>query len=428
MGTSQPRTPGVYLEQQVRQPAPQLVTGVPAFLGVLSGDASAVALVPFVGGDGQPVDFPRLARLDYAAWSQLEARLGVAWGVGFLGFAVRGFFENGGERCYVVALKDDSLAALDAGLALLAGVDDFDLVCAPETAGVVAGQERLTAFCDTHPGCFAILDAAGSRTPSPDITLATLAGSVDMMIRTPNAALYGPWIKVRGACAVCSGTGIAGGATCTTCWGTGQGFVPPCGHIAGIYARTDRATGPQKAPANEPLTGVADLQVMVRDADQAALNTKGINCLRAFPGRGIRIWGARTTSQEQAWIYVNVRRLFLTVSRWLELNLAGAAFEPNDIKLWLRIEREVGAFLEELFQQGAFQGETATEAYYVKCDAETNPPAVRDAGQVVAEVGLAPARPNEFIVARLIAGASGVSVTNPLGAEGAPAPPAGGGA
>ena len=265
-------------------------------------------------------------------------------------------------------------------------------------------------FCTRTPGLFAILDAEGAS--AGDLTLArqTLVAGFQGLLWGANAALYAPSIVVRGACPTCGGsgrvTGVTAGVTssitCPTCGGTGAGLVPPSGHVAGVYARTDDQSGIHKAPANETLEGALDLQLVLDDAGQAPLNALGVNCIRALPGRGVRVWGARTLSGDPAWDYVNVRRLFLTVGRWLEASLTGVAFEPNDLRLWARIGRDVGAFLTDLFQQGALQGETAGEAFFVKCDAETNPPASRDLGQVVTEVGIAPARPNEFLIVRLV--------------------------
>jgi phage tail sheath protein FI len=147
------------------------------------------------------------------------------------------------------------------------------------------------------------------------------------------------------------------------------------------------------------------------DALQAALNPIGVNAIRAFPGRGIRVWGARTLSSQAAWTYVSVRRIFLTAIRWIERNLGGVAFEPNDPQLWNRIGRELRVYFTALFRAGALQGRTPAEAFYVKCDAETNPPEVREAGRVVTEIGLAPASPNEFVVVRIIHGVGGVGAT-----------------
>jgi hypothetical protein len=166
-----------------------------------------------------------------------------------------------------------------------------------------------------------------------------------------------------------------------------------------------------KAPANEILEGVLDLEVNVTSSRQDGLNPEGVNCIRAFPGRGIRVWGARTLSREPEWIYVNVRRVFLTVGRWIERNLQWAPFEPNDSRLWSRIDRELSGYLTNIYQQGALQGRTAQEAFRVTCDAGTNPPEVREAGMVVTEIGLAFTAPAEFVVVRIIHGTSGVTVT-----------------
>ena len=142
-------------------------------------------------------------------------------------------------------------------------------------------------------------------------------------------------------------------------------------------------------------------------------NPVGINCLRSFPGRGIRIWGARTLSSIEAWTYINVRRLFLTAGRWIARNMAGLVFEPHDLRLWVRIGRDLSAYFNDLFRRGALKGHSAAEAFYVKCDEDTNPPEVRDAGMVVTEIGLAPVVPNEFVVVRITHGPSGVAIDEP---------------
>jgi hypothetical protein len=133
-----------------------------------------------------------------------------------------------------------------------------------------------------------------------------------------------------------------------------------------------------------------------------ALNEGGINCLRALPGRGIRVMGTRTLALEETWRYISVRRLFLSLRRRLVRELAWVAFEPNDWRLWLRLHRELGGLLEALFQQGTLKGDTPEEAFYVKCDSENNPPEVREQGGLVLEIGLAPATPREFIVLQLV--------------------------
>jgi phage tail sheath protein FI len=382
------QTPGVYREEVFPAPAAELRTGVPAFLGV-AGEVSQVAdRVPFY----QPWPL--------TLWPQFVQHFGRPWPGSYLAYAVRGFFENGGELCYVIHLDDTVSAeeALRKGLAALEPLDTVDLVCAPDimrnSTQVTALQQRVLDHCDKAGDRFAILDSL----PDAD---AQRVLEQRQGLKGANGALYFPWIRVPGGPA------------------STQGFVPPCGHVAGVYARSDGRTGVHKAPANEELAGVLDLAVNLTDAQQGPLNQAGVNCLRAFPGRGIRVWGARTLAgQEQAeWTYVSVRRLFLTAGRWIERAVAGFVFEPNDFRLWVRVERELGAYLSDLFRRGALKGGTEEEAFYVKCDAETNPPEVREAGLVVTEIGLAPASPNEFVVVRLIHGASGVTIAGPTRLE-----------
>jgi phage tail sheath protein FI len=209
-----------------------------------------------------------------------------------------------------------------------------------------------------------------------------------------NGAIYYPQVKVPG---------FQGGVV----------TVPPCGHIAGVYARTDHSRGVHKAPANEILEGVVDLEVHLNSTSQAFFNAKRINCLRSFPGRGIRVWGARTLSGHDAWTYVNVRRLFLTAVRWIDWHMQDVAFEPNDRALWARIERELNGYFYGLYRRGALKGGTPQEAFYVKCNEETNTEETRDLDEVVAEIGLAPANPYEFVIVRLIRGARGVRISEP---------------
>lgn len=412
MATYASKSPGVYLEDVPQAQPTEFNTGVPVFLGSVAALPSSV-----------PVD-AGIARLDVPTWAQLENQeqeTAVSWASGHLGPAVRGFFQNGGQLCYVVHI--DGASALDGALAVLESSTAFDLVCAPgladlDAADLAGAQARILRFCAERGDCFAILDSVKNNLASKGlliqgakahrdalaaaiITAADAAGMDRESLRI-NGALYFSWLKVRGSA------------------GVPDGFVPPSGHVAGIYARIDQSQGFYKAPANEALEGVFDLQAALGASDQEGFistGTPNVNCLRAFPGRGIRIWGARTLSLRSSWLYINVRRTVMTVHRWLEIMMTDYLFEPNESRLWIRINRDVGAFLDELHRRGALQGRTASEAYFVKCDAENNPQAVRDAGQVVVEVGLAAATPREFLVVRLIHGADGlVSVSAGPGA------------
>ena len=193
-------------------------------------------------------------------------------------------------------------------------------------------------------------------------------------------------------------------------------LVPPCGHIAGVYSRTDRRLGVYKAPANEVLEGVTDLEWTLTNQQQDYFNQKRVNCIRSFPGRGIRVWGARTLSGQAAWTYVNVRRLFLTAVRWIAWNMSDVVFEINNPSLWARIERELTGYFMDLFRAGALKGGTPQEAFYVKCNAETNPPELRERSEVVTEIGLSPTIPFEYVIIRLIHGARGVTISGPTAA------------
>jgi hypothetical protein len=376
------KTPGVYLEEIFPAPAPELITGVPAFLGLTEAKDAT--------GRDIRVNEPKLLKL----WPQFEQFFGHPASGSYLAHAVRGFFENGGRLCYVVPLQNNQQEALKQGLAAIESLDTVDLVCAPDImqspeSDRVEMQKLVLEHCDKMGDRFAILDSLSQKATISEIL--EQRNQLQSYKDANNGALYFPWIKVA----------------------NNGDWIPPCGHIAGIYAQSDRALGFPQTPANYPLEGVLALTVNLSHNDLNTLNPEeqpGINCLRVLKGRGIRIWGGRTLSQNSDWRYINVRRLFLTVYRWIERNLADVAFEPNDSRLWIRIERELTTYLQSLLQKGALKGNTPQEAFYIKCDGEINPPEMRDAGTVVTEIGLAPTIPNEFIVVRLIHGTTGVNL------------------
>jgi len=394
MGMTQYKTPGVYREDVFPPPEIGLLTGVPAFIGYATQGP--------VDAEQQPT--PQVLTLS----PQFTQYFGVPQTNSYLSDVVRGFFANGGGLCYVLRLREnvDALPALNQALERLESLESIDLVCAPDImrplqagAPPVASdaqqmQLALLNHCERLGNRIALLDALPNLTTGEIVT--QRQGLRSGGLSGINSALYYPWVWIPDANA-----------------DVGRKKIPPCGHIAGVYARSDQRIGVHKAPANEVLAEVLDVEVTLSDAQQGDLNPENINCIRSFPGRGIRIWGARTLSTDPAWTYVNVRRLFITAGRWIERTLAGVAFEPNDFLLWVRIERELRAYFGQLFRQGALKGGTEEDAFYVQCDAETNPPEVQDAGIVVTEIGLAPAIPSEFVVVRLIHGASGVTITGP---------------
>ncbi len=395
------KVPGVYTQDVLIKPGPGLPTGVPGFVGFLDppGRPDVLFQRPVAPGRGRLYEPVSLQRKDEFT------TLFEGGPDGYLTDVVTAFFMNGGARCYVVFAEhgEQAVAGVEKALEALAPLDDLDLVAAPDVQAlrlpdgavdfdsIARAQRALLDHCAAHGGRFAILDAMPARTPEGVIEQrdALRQGAAEPV----NGALYYPWIKVSQS--------MPGVGTAADSQAGAVKLTPPCGHVAGVYARTDARAGVHKAPANEELMGVVDLETPVTDEIQAGLNPLGVNCLRAFPGRGIRVWGARTLSADAQWRYVNVRRQFLTLARWIEMNMGWAALEPNTPGLWVRIRRELGAYLSELWRAGALRGETADEAFYVKCDAETNPPEAREAGHVYTEVGLATSVPAEFVVVRV---------------------------
>jgi hypothetical protein len=276
------------------------------------------------------------------------------------------------------------------GIGGLEAIDEITMVCVPDLMSAVSGgmiteeqmrgvQTAIISHCESMGDRLAILDAPANLKPQQIKEWRVDTARYD----SKYAALYYPWIKVMDPV-------------------TNQVIaVPPCGHIAGIYARNDNTRGVHKAPANEVIRGAIDVEMQITKGEQDQLNPDGINCIRAFPGRGIRVWGARTLSSDPSWRYINVRRFFNFVEKSIEGGTHWVVFEPNDMDLWERISRNITAFLMTQWRAGALFGATAEQAFYVKCDAETNPPETIDAGQVITEIGMAPVKPAEFVVFRI---------------------------
>jgi uncharacterized protein len=245
-----------------------------------------------------------------------------------------------------------------------------------------AVQTALISHCEQNGNRMAVLDAPPGMTPQQIKEWRSDVAMYD----SAYAALYYPWIKVENP------IGSNGNA---------EVFIPPSGHIAGVWARTDETRGVWKAPANDTIRGVLDIERAVTQNEQALLNPIGINCIRPFGTRGIRIWGARTLASDSDWRYINVRRLFNMVESTIQEGTQWAVFEPNDMALWEGVKRTLTGFLRGLWSAGALFGATPDQAFYVKCDSETNPPESIDAGKLVVEVGISPVKPAEFVVFRI---------------------------
>jgi len=343
--------------------------------------------------------------------------------------AVFGFFMNGGGRCYVVNVGAGQALVGDAkgrrGLDLLEAIDEVAVVAAPGYLDA-ASQDAVISHCEKLRDRVGVLDAptleasqsilqltqvaqAGESPGKGKAAAAAAAAVADgekpagkgagggLRARASDggyAALYFPFIRVRNAL---NAAEIVD--------------APPSGYIAGIYARTDAERGVFKAPANEVVRGALGVTYQVTQQEQEVLNPNGVNCIRFFLNEGIRVWGARTLAASGSeWRYVPVRRLFNMVEESIGRATRWVVFEPNDISLWKRIVRDVRAFLMLLWRQGALMGATPDQAFFVQCDAETNPPEVIDAGQVVILIGIAPVKPAEFVIFRIGQGVEGTQV------------------
>lgn len=279
----------------------------------------------------------------------------------------------------------DSPQPTATGIGLLSRVD-FNLLCVPGETDVPTIQS-LSKFCSQKRAMY-LVDApptatwSGLQQNGPLGT--TSAGLTPITGGNPeNAAYYFPWVQ------------------------TPAGLLPPCGTVAGIFAATDASRGVWKAPAGigAALSGVSGLQYVLTDAENGVLNPHAVNCLRQFKVYGNVVWGARTLAGDDAlgsqWKYVPIRRLALFIESSLYQGTQWVVFEPNDEPLWGQIRLNVGAFMQGLFLQGAFQGTTPQQAYFVKCDSENNPQASIDLGIVNILVGFAPLYPAEFVVIQI---------------------------
>jgi phage tail sheath protein FI len=269
-------------------------------------------------------------------------------------------------------------------------LDDVTMLCVPDLMTTMPGEKLnldmvksaqmlMIAHCERMGDRVAILDVPPDLTPQEVKKWRMDVAGFD----SSYAAMYYPWIKVMDPV-----TEVLVN-------------IPPSGHMAGLWARSDNTRGVHKAPANEIVLGAVGLAYQTTKGEQDTLNPIGVNCIRAFPGRGIRVWGARTLSSDPSWRYINVRRLFNYVEKSIENGTQWVVFEPNNRKLWARVNRDVSSFLRMVWRDGALFGSSPAEAFYVKCDDELNPPESRDLGRLIVEIGLAPVKPAEFVIFRI---------------------------
>jgi phage tail sheath protein FI len=399
-------SPGVYVEEvpPAARPIGGVGTSTAAFLGIVPDSFDLPG--PRAGQPGKFVKVPQSPDAQegeavlITSWAQFvtkfadlvgeeqatgtpeAAPLTVDEGFRHLAHAVFGFFNNGGTRCYVVRVG--AVADIGDAIAAIAPIDEIAVVTIPGRTTKTA-HEAVIDHCELLEDRFAVLD--GIRNPA-QITPGNIQGTTK---DSPYAALYWPWIEVSDPSEMLMRPDQGGVLT-----------VPPSGHVAGVFARVDGARGVHKAPANEPVRGALEVETRLAKADQDGLNPEGINVIRAFNGN-IKVWGARTLggAANGEFMYVSTRRFFNFLRESIDEGTQFVVFEPNTPALWQRITRSVSDFLLNQWRIGALFGETPKQAFFVKCDEETNPPEVREAGQVVTEIGVAIVKPAEFVIFRI---------------------------
>lgn len=288
-------------------------------------------------------------------------------------------FLDGGANGNAISKTDydghsDWGAGKETGLLGFQQVDDISIVLAPNENDHQGLTNSVVAHCEMMKDRFAVIQAKQSDKP---------AGKLMPPVDSKCAAFYYPWICVLDPLT------------------QRKKLVPPGGHVSGVFARSDTERGVHKAPANEVLRGVLELQFPISKGMQDVLNPRGVNCIRTFAGRGIRIWGARTVSSDPIWKYINVRRLFLYVGESIEEGTQWVVFEPSSEQLWARVKQTVTQFLTGVWKSGALMGTSAGEAFFVRCDRSTMTQDDIDNGRLICVIGIAPVKPAEFVILRI---------------------------
>lgn len=288
----------------------------------------------------------------------------------------------GGSNGSVSSLSASDFIGYDKGAGKRSGIQAFldnDVVSIMAVPGVVDPNVQLTlvAHCENLGSRFAVLDMPKDAKKIDDIM-----AHRDIFDST-YAALYHPWLQVFDGL---DKKNIA---------------IPPSGSIMGIYARSDNSRGVHKAPANEVVRACVGLDCQFNKGEQDMLNPKGVNLIRAFPGMGIRVWGARTASSDGSWKYVNVRRLFIFIEETIKANTNWAVFEPNDEVLWVRVKRTIDVFLTGLWRAGSLAGSAPSEAFFVDIGRSTMSQDDIENGRLICVIGVAPVKPAEFVIFRI---------------------------
>ena len=288
----------------------------------------------------------------------------------------------GGGNGSVASLSAADFIGVDNGAGKRTGIQSFldnDMVSIMAVPGVVDPnvQLMLVAHCENLGSRFAVLDMPRDAKKVQDIL------NHREIFDSNYAALYHPWLEIFDPL---DKKNIA---------------IPPSGSMLGIYARSDNTRGVHKAPANEIVRACVGLDCQFNKGEQDILNPKGVNLIRAFPGQGIRVWGARTATSNASWKYVNVRRLFIFIEESIKANTNWAVFEPNDEQLWVRVKRTIDVFLTGLWRNGSLAGSSTSEAFFVDIGRSTMSQDDIDNGRLICVIGVAPVKPAEFVIFRI---------------------------
>jgi len=393
--------PGVYVEEvpSAVKPIAGVGTSTAGFIGVSANITRPWDPAKRTGMPARPTGeaYQQAAALSpqpVNSWTEFTQKFGDLQDANqYLAHAVYGFFNNGGTRCWVtrIAAPGDDL---ERALQQFESIDEIAIVAAPlppnvAAAALNAAQAALVAHCERMEDRVAILDSARDI-PDDNLVISADDSGIWRPAANPKGygAFYFPWIEAADP------LGEAGARV----------TVPPSGHLAGIYARSDAERGVHKAPANEVVVGALGVRYPVSKILQGSLNPRGVNCIRTFGGT-VKVYGARSLASDPQgdpeWTYVNVRRLVNFLRESIDEGTQWVVHEPNAPELWSKIRRNVSSFLNGVWASGALLGTAPEQAYYVRCDETTNPQEVRDLGQVVAEIGVAVVKPAEFVIFRL---------------------------
>jgi len=317
----------------------------------------------------------------------------------YLPHAVEGFFQNGGQRVYInrvatidgvvsdetILGKNSSDPSQRTGLWAFNNIDEIKILAIPNGTSQKI-QYGMIEHCENLQNRFAVLD------PKKCSSLDEIQKQRSQF-NSSYAALYYPWIKIQrpDTKEIIS--------------------IPPSGHICGIYARTDQQCGVHKAPANEVIEGALGQEQQIPKSQQDILNPLGINTLQEFSGRGFRVRGARTISDDSLWKYISLRRLFLYLEESIEKGTQWVVFEPNNEKLWASVKQTVSQFLTIVWKGGSLMGTTSEQAFFVKCGHDTMTQNDLDNGRLIILIGVAPIKPAEFVIFRIAQWQGGSSAT-----------------